>query len=222
MINSVQELMEEQFRLGQEKKGAELKALQSQINPHFLYNTLDMVNWMAQKDEVDNIQRVIHALSDYYKLALNKGKDVVTVGDEVRLCSIYMDIQRNRYKDRIKLEISVEEAALSCMLPKITLQPLVENAIVHGIMETEERRGTIRITGRIEQDRLRIIVEDDGAGLSGREERHSGYQGSGYGVENISKRLCLFFGGEAREITFISAAGKGTSVIIDVPVMRVL
>ncbi|MNE76755.1 Sensor histidine kinase YpdA [compost metagenome] len=108
------------------------------------------------------------------------------------------------------------------MLPKITLQPLVENAIVHGIMETEERRGTIRITGRIEQDRLRITVEDDGAGISEREERHSGYQGSGYGVENISKRLSLFFGGEAREITFISAAGKGTSVIIDVPVMRVL
>lgn len=222
MINSVQELMEEQFRLGQEKKGAELKALQSQINPHFLYNTLDMVNWMAQKDEVDNIQRVIHALSDYYKLVLNKGKDFVSVGDEVRLCSIYMDIQKNRYKDRIKLEISVEDDALSCMLPKITLQPLVENAIVHGIMETEERRGTIWITGRIEQDRLRITVEDDGAGISEREERHSGYQGSGYGVENINKRLSLFFGGEAREITFISAAGTGTSVIIDVPVMRAL
>lgn len=220
MINSVQELMKEQFRLGQEKKGAELKALQSQINPHFLYNTLDMVNWMAQKDEMDNIQQVIHALSDYYKLALNKGKDFVPVEDEVRLCSIYMDIQKNRYKDRITLEVSVEEEALSCMLPKITLQPLVENAIMHGIMETEERRGTIRITGRIEQDRLRITVEDDGAGISGREERHFEYQGSGYGVENINKRLILFFGDGVREIEFLSSEGKGTSVIIDVPVLR--
>ncbi|MRN53817.1 sensor histidine kinase [Paenibacillus monticola] len=220
MINSVQELMEEQFRLGQEKKGAELKALQSQINPHFLYNTLDMVNWMAQKDEVENIQKVIHALSDYYKLVLNKGKDFVTVGDEVRMCSIYMEIQKNRYKDRIKLEVRVEYEALSCMLPKITLQPLIENAIVHGIMETEERRGTIRINGRLEQDRLIVSIEDNGAGIREREEPHSRYQGSGYGVENINKRLNLFFGDESRDIQFTSTEGEGTCVMINVPAVR--
>ncbi len=220
MINSVQELMEEQFRLGQEKKGAELKALQSQINPHFLYNTLDMVNWMAQKDEVENIQSVIHALSDYYKLVLSKGEDYVTVGEEVRLCSVYMEIQKNRYKDRIKLVVTMEDDAFPCLLPKITLQPLVENAIVHGIMETEERTGTIRIHGRIEKERLIVSVEDNGAGIQERQERHASYQGSGYGVENINKRLNLFFGDEAREIQFISTEGKGTLVIIDVPVVK--
>lgn len=220
MINSVQMLMEEQFRLGQEKKGAELKALQSQINPHFLYNTLDMVNWMAQKEEVENIQKVIHALSDYYKLVLNKGKDFVTVGDEVRLCKIYMEIQKNRYKERIKLEVKVDDEALSCMLPKITLQPLVENAIVHGIMETEGRRGTIRINGRLEQDRLIVSIEDDGAGIREREERHSKYQGSGYGVGNINKRLNLFFGDDSRGIQFTSQEGEGTTVMIDVPAIQ--
>ncbi|MRN55034.1 sensor histidine kinase [Paenibacillus monticola] len=220
MINSVQELLEEQFRLGQEKKGAELKALQSQINPHFLYNTLDMVNWMAQKEEGAKVQNVIYALSDYYKLVLSKGKDSVTLDEELRLCSIYMDIQRNRYKDRIKLAITIEEEARHCLLPKITLQPLVENAIVHGIMETEERTGMIQINGQIIEGRLIVSVEDDGAGIRKQEERHSSYQGSGYGIENIDKRLNLFFGEDAKAIKFISIEGEGTCVIIDVPAVR--
>lgn len=220
MINSVQELLEEQFRLGQEKKGAELKALQSQINPHFLYNTLDMVSWMAQKEEGAKIQQVIYALSDYYKLVLSKGEDSVTVEEEVRLCSIYMEIQRNRYRDRIQLETFMESGAEQCLLPKITLQPLVENAIVHGIMEKAERTGTVTIRVSIEDERLKVSIEDNGAGIRKEEERHAGYQGSGYGIKNIDKRLNLFFGDEAKAIQFISIEGQGTCVLLDVPVVR--
>ena len=139
MINSVRELMDNQYRLGQEK-GAELKALQSQINPHFLYNTLDMILWMAQKDEKENIQEVVYALSDYYKLILNKGEDFVPLIDELRLCEKYAAIQQKRFKGKIRFEIEVEAEAEACLLPKITLQPIVENAIIHGVLENRNGR----------------------------------------------------------------------------------
>ncbi|WP_337103644.1 cache domain-containing sensor histidine kinase [Paenibacillus sp. YIM B09110] len=220
MINSVQELMEEQFRSGQEKKGAELKALQSQINPHFLYNTLDMLNWMAQKGERENIQQIVYALSDYYKLILNKGEDFVTVEDELRLSSIYVEIQKKRFKNRIRFEIDVEEGSLSCMIPKITLQPLVENAIVHGIAEKTDGSGVITIQGRVIADRLVLTIEDDGVGMNSQsEERRSNHSGSGYGVSNIEKRLELYFGG-ANGLAFNSTEGEGTRVTIDVPVVK--
>jgi Predicted signal transduction protein with a C-terminal ATPase domain len=220
MINSVQELMVEQYKLGQEKTQAELKALQSQINPHFLYNTLDMLNWMAQKEERENIQQIIYALSDYYKLILNKGNDFVTVKDELRLCTIYMEIQKKRFKNRIQLEVEVDEQVMDCMLPKITLQPIVENAILHGISEKPGGRGTIRITGSIDNDRLIIRICDDGVGLpeegSSQQRRH---RGSGYGISNIMKRLDLYFG-QTVELALQSTPDEGTCVTIDVPVIH--
>lgn len=219
MINSVQDLMNEQFRLGQEKKGAELKALQSQINPHFLYNTLDMLNWMAKKDERENIQQVVHALSDYYKLSLNKGEDFVTVRDELRLCAIYVAIQQKRFKDKIAFVTDVDEAILGGLVPKITLQPLVENAIVHGITEKPEGKGTIVIRGRLEGDRMVLSVEDDGPGIDRRRDRRAGDRGSGYGLSNIEKRLELYFG-QPNLIRFDSPPGGGARVIIEAPMIR--
>ncbi|RIX50289.1 sensor histidine kinase [Paenibacillus nanensis] len=223
MINSVRELMKEQFKLGQEKLGAELKALQSQINPHFLYNTLDMIVWMAKKDERRNIQEVIYALSDYYKLILGKGEDYVSVEHELLLCKHYMEIQQKRYKGRIAFTIDVEEEAKACLLPKITLQPLVENAIVHGILESDTGSGTIMINGKIMNERLRITVEDDGPGMKeGGERRRPTYQGSGYGTKNIEKRLELYFG-EPNAIRFgDKQGGPGACVTIDVPAATVM
>lgn len=218
MINSVQELMVEQYKLGQEKTQAELKALQSQINPHFLYNTLDMLNWMAQKEERDNIQQIIYALSDYYKLILNKGNDFVTVKDELRLSAIYMEIQKKRFKNRIQLEAEVDEQIMECMLPKITIQPLVENAILHGISEKPGGRGIIRIRGRIENDRLIMTIHDDGVGLPAEGgSEHRRHRGSGYGLGNIRKRLDLYFG-QTAELQLHSTPGEGTCVTINVPV----
>jgi two-component system sensor histidine kinase YesM len=219
MINSVQELLQEQYRLGQEKQGAELKALQSQINPHFLYNTLDMLNWMAQREERDNIQQVVYALSDYYKLILNKGEDFVTLKDELRLCSIYVDIQQRRFRGRITFAIEVEEELLDCLLPKITLQPLVENAIVHGISEKPDGRGQVTIKATLLNQRLLLSIEDDGIGLNNELSERPGYHGSGYGVKNIEKRLELYFG-ESQCMRFESDPNMGTTVTIDVPVIR--
>jgi two-component system sensor histidine kinase YesM len=219
MINSVQELMAEQFKLGQEKNGAELKALQSQINPHFLYNTLDMINWMAQRDERDNIQQVVYALSDYYKLILNKGEDFVTVRDEVRLSEIYMEIQRKRFRNRIQIETDICEEAMDCLIPKITLQPLVENAIIHGISEKPGGKGTIKLKGTIENGRLRITVEDDGVGMQSARSERSKHRGSGYGIKNIEKRLELFFG-QPTDLCFRTSDGGGTCVSFDVSIVK--
>lgn len=216
MINSVRDLMDTQYRLGQEIKGAELKALQSQINPHFLYNTLDMIVWMAQKEEKENIQHVVYALSDYYKLILNKGEDFVTVKDELRLCEMYAAIQQKRFKGKIRFDIEVEPSAEACLLPKITLQPLVENAIVHGIMEKPQGEGQIVIQGSIREGRLQMTVSDDGPGIGATETRTSKHRGSGYGLNNIRKRLEYYFN-EPDGIDLRSLRGAGTTVYINVP-----
>lgn len=219
MIDNVQKLLREQYRLGLEKKGAELKALQSQINPHFLYNTLDMLIWMAQKEERENIQQIIYALSDYYKLTLNKGEDLVAVGDELRLCNIYVEIQQQRYKGKIKFEHDVTAEAKACHIPKITLQPLVENAIVHGISENSEGAGSIAVKGDVIGGRLILSIEDNGPGMKKERDRRAAYRGSGYGILNIKKRLELYFG-EQNGLRFESGPEKGTTVIIDVPAMN--
>lgn len=216
MINSVRELMDNQYRLGQEKKGAELKALQSQINPHFLYNTLDMILWMAQKDEKENIQEVVYALSDYYKLILNKGEDFVPLIDELRLCEMYAAIQQKRFKGKIRFEIEVEAEAEACWVPKITLQPIVENAIIHGVLEKPETEGRILIKGSVRSGRLQLSVSDDGPGMREEVSHSVGYRGSGYGLNNIKKRLEYYFN-EADGIHLHSVQGTGTTVSIDVP-----
>jgi two-component system, sensor histidine kinase YesM len=219
MINSVKELMDNQFRLGQEKKGAELKALQSQINPHFLYNTLDMILWMAQKDEKANIQQVVYALSDYYKLILNKGEDFVSLKDELLLCEMYVAIQQKRFKGKIRFEIEVDAAAEVCLLPKITLQPLVENAIIHGVLEKPDGEGVISIKGSIHNGRLRLTVSDDGPGMGDEVTHSERYRGSGYGLNNIRKRLEYYFN-ELEGIHLHSVQGTGTTVSIDVPAIK--
>ena len=218
MVDKVDELIQEQYALGQEKTGAELKALQSQINPHFLYNTLDMINWMAQKNETANIRSVVQAMSRFYRLTLNRGRDIVSISDEVKMCDAYMEIQRRRYKGRILYTAEVDEEILDCMIPKITLQPFLENAIIHGISQKEDARGTVILNGWAEDGRITLSVTDDGVGMVTGEAR-SASTGSHYGMDNIEKRLKLFFGEEI-PIQVESSPGMGTCVILNIPIRR--
>lgn len=218
MVDKVEELMREQYVLGQEKAGAELKALQSQINPHFLYNTLDMINWMAQKNEIDNIYSIVQAMSRFYRLTLSKGKDIVTIGDEVKMCDAYMEIQKRRYKGRIGYQAEVEEEIMECMIPKITLQPFLENAVIHGINEKEEARGMVILNGWMEDGRITLSVTDDGVGMRAQEREPEGH-GSHYGMTNISERLKLFFQEEI-PVQVESSPGVGTCIIINIPVRK--
>lgn len=218
MTDKVAELMEEQYAIGQEKIRIELKALQSQINPHFLYNTLDMINWMAQKSETENIRCVIQAMSDFYRLTLSKGQDVVTIGDEIRMCEAYMEIQKRRYRGRILYETEIEEDIKDYLIPKITVQPFLENAIIHGINEKEEPRGVVILSGWREEERIILAITDDGKGIVP-QERMQTESGSHYGMKNIEKRLELFYG-EKIPIQIESSPGIGTCIIINIPIRK--
>ncbi len=225
MIARMAELLEEQYRVGREARSAELLALQSQINPHFLYNTLDMLGWMARRDQTEHIQTVIKALASFYRLSLNYGKDFISLRDELRMILSYMTIQHLRFGDAISLVMDVQEQAMSCLLPKITLQPLVENALLHGILPKEHKRGTIVICGRIEGENLRLEVRDDGIGIPPERLRamlfpvHAEGGAQGYGLHNIEKRLCLSFGLETC-LSFSSEPGRGTVVGMLFPARR--
>ena len=147
MIEQISSMNKEHYRLGQEVKNAELKALQSQINPHFLYNTLDLINWMADSGLNTDIKKVVKALARFYKVSLSSGKDIISLREELQHVSFYVQIQNIRFENKIDFQIDVPEELLGHRDSKITLQPLVENAILHGILGRTQREGTITIRG---------------------------------------------------------------------------
>lgn len=217
MVDTVEESLKEQYALGEAKKDAELKALQSQINPHFLYNTLDMISWMAQKNEKENIREVIQSMSRFYRMTLSKGADIITIKDELSMCEAYMDIQKMRFKGKINFKLQVDEEVYDYLIPKITLQPLIENAIVHGINEKEDPRGTIKVDGFVEDGIITLSVTDDGVGVKSDSKVSS--NSSHYGMKNIRKRLEVFFG-ERVSLNLESTAGIGTCVIVEFPAQK--
>jgi two-component system sensor histidine kinase YesM len=226
MVGKIGVLLEDQFRSGQAIKSAELKALQAQINPHFLYNTLDMMKWLARKGMSEEIGQVVTSLSKFYKLSLSKGSTVISIRDELLHVSSYMHIQSTRYANKILLDIQVDEEIMEYGILKITLQPIVENAIIHGILYTEEESGMIRITGGMDKGDIVIIVSDDGEGISPdivskllTNDLNNQTRGSGYGLRNINERIHLFYGSDYG-LTFDSKPGLGTAVIIRIPVQK--
>ena len=225
MIAEVEQLMEEKYSLGKEVKNLELKALQAQINPHFLYNTLDLINWMSVRHNAEEIRTLVTALSRFYKLSLGKGEDTVPLREELEHARTYVQIQNMRYENAIELVIDTPPDIDECRVLKLVLQPLVENSIFHGIMMKKEERGVIRITGQRVDGGLLLTVEDDGVGMSNERlgqilangavsnDRH------GYGVRNIHERLQLTYGPEFG-LSFQSTEGKGTRVRIRIPAVH--
>lgn len=224
MIHEIKLLIEEQYESGQELKSVELKALQAQINPHFLYNTLDLINWTAIKHKVPEISSLVQSLSRFYKLSLNKGRDIVPILDEINHVKLYTDIQNKRFDNRIYLHINVDEDILRYSILKTILQPIVENSIMHGILEKDDQAGNITITGKLDQDVIHIRVCDDGIGIS--EESVTNVlntnpdESHGYGVKNINNRLQLYYG-KGYGLTFTSEPGKGTEVEIRIPAVQI-
>ena len=216
LIQKIEILLKQQYSLGKEKQQAELMALQSQINPHFLYNTLEMVNWMAERNEKENVQTVIQKMSTFYRLVLSKGKDIVTIREELALCETYLTIQQMRFQGRIQYERDVDDEILDYLIPKITLQPFVENAILHGIIASIEGRGTLSINGWEEDGRIILAVMDDGAGMAEEDREKSNSKGSHYGMKNIGLRLSVYYQ-EDIKIEVESTKGVGTCVSINIP-----
>jgi two-component system sensor histidine kinase YesM len=222
MIEEVQKLIAMVYREQQSKREAELKTLQEQIKPHFLYNTLDTIQWMAQEHGAQDIVKVVGALTSLFRIGLSKGKEMIRLADEIEHVRSYLIIQKARYEDKFDFALCTDEEALSCLVLKLTLQPLVENAIYHGIKE-RRGHGSIRVEALRRDGMLVLRVSDDGVGmtvakleevrvlLSSAQPSSEGL--AGYGIHNVHERIQLSFG-TRYGLRFDSALGRGTTVEI--------
>ena len=223
MVQEVQRLMQEHYQLGKEVKMAEVRALQAQINPHFLYNTLDLINWIAMDYGAEEIGTLTWNLARFYRLSLNHGKSLISIGEEVEHVEVYVNIENYHFDNAISLEVDVPEELKSYACLNIILQPFVENAIVHGIAEKPDIESCeIRICARREEQDIVFSVQDDGPGVDVKEMQKETQQDirtaqHGYGVRNINFRLKLCFG-EKYGVTYLESE-KGTHVEIKIPVM---
>lgn len=223
MVQEVQRLMQEYYQLGKEVKMAEVRALQAQINPHFLYNTLDLINWISMDYGAEEIGTLTWNLARFYRLSLNHGKSLISIGEEVEHVEVYVNIENYHFDNAISLEVDVPEELKSYACLNIILQPFVENAIVHGIAEKPDIESCeIRICARREEQDIVFSVQDDGPGVDVKEMQKETQQDirtaqHGYGVRNINFRLKLCFG-EKYGVTYLESE-KGTHVEIKIPVM---
>jgi len=216
--------IEEQVKEEQKQlRKAEFELLQSQINPHFLYNTLDAIIWSAEAGNQKQVVNMVGNLSDFFRLSLNKGKETVLVREELQHVRSYLEIQQIRYQDILHFEIDVPEKLNDYKIPKLTVQPVVENALYHGI-KNKRGGGTIKITAEEKPDFFTIVVEDDGKGMS--EERlrevrkaireSATEQNVVYGLYNVNERIRLNYG-EGYGLHLESILDKGTRVVIRLP-----
>ena len=223
MVQEVQRLMQEHYQLGKEVKMTEVRALQAQINPHFLYNTLDLINWISMDYGAEEIGTLTWNLARFYRLSLNHGKSLFSIGEEVEHVEVYVNIENYHFDNAISLEVDVPEELKSYACLNIILQPFVENAIVHGIAEKPDIESCeIRICARREEQDIVFSVQDDGPGVDVKEMQKETQQDirtaqHGYGVRNINFRLKLCFG-EKYGVTYLESE-KGTHVEIKIPVM---
>jgi len=221
LLTTIARNIDDQYAMGKEIKNLELRALQAQINPHFLYNTLDLIYWKSIQHKVPEISQAVEALSKFYKLSLSKGEASIPIRDELEHVRAYVQIQNMRFEDGVTLIVDVPELLLEQHIIKIVLQPIVENAILHGIFEKEEERGTITIHGELNGRVITLQITDDGVGMS--EEQVAGLltgslqpKRSGYGLKNINERLQIHYG-EAYGLSFESKLGAGTTVTVKIP-----
>ena len=224
LINSFHNMMDEINRLLDEVyvnkialKEYELKALQAQINPHFLYNTLSMMNWMAIRSNQMEISKVTLALSTFYRTALSKGEDVVTVENCIQNMQAYLEIQLTMHDNNFTVDWDIDPTIKNEKMPKLLLQPVVENAIEHGIDEKEDGDKKLFLSFRGNGDDVEITVRDNGMGMpQEKAETLVTYQAKGYGLKNVNDRIRLLYG-EKYGIQIFSAPDEGTTVVMRFP-----
>lgn len=202
-IQTLKEERDYTAEIQRQKRQAELRALQAQINPHFLYNTLNMITWQAASQGADEISELSNSLGKFFRLSLSKGAEIITLRNEIEHIKSYLSIQEIRYAGQLCYQIQVPEEVLECKIVKLVLQPLVENAIYHGI-KLKESMGHIEILVHPENSLLKIEVCDDGPGISPEALMHmnavlakgGASQGDGYGIYNVNERIKMYFGAE--------------------------
>ena len=215
--------LKEHIRINYENKlllrESELKALQAQINPHFLYNTLSMINWMALEHDATEISDIVCSMSDFYRAVLNQGKTVTTVRDEMDNIRAYLRIQSCMHDDSFVTEMTVEDGILDCRMIGIVLQPIVENAIDHGLdHRTEKSNARLTIMGKREGNDLVFSVEDNGPGMSAEQFRLSvSHDSRSYGLKNVQDRLRIAYG-DGYGLSLDSSVQEGTRILVRIPV----
>jgi len=226
MVARIKELIDELYVQKLLKQDLQLKMLGSQINAHFLYNTLDSVHWIARIHKVDDISAMVFGLSRYFRLSLSEGRDEVSVGEVVQLLDSYILIQKIRYRDKFTMSLEADESLKDARVLKYIFQPIVENAIYHGL-EKKEGEGRLDVRFEKRDDLLLFAVEDDGAGiepgrlaelralLSGPETGGEGH----FALRNINAQIKILYGPDYG-IEVDSALGKGTRVVMTIPLRK--
>ncbi len=224
MVGEIRTLVEDIHREQENAKDAELRLLQEQINPHFLYNTLDAILWMTESGENKKAIQIIQELSSFFRISLSKGESEITIRNEREHVKNYLEIQRYRYQDILDYDIDFDEEILDLHIQKLTLQPIVENALYHGI-KNKRGGGKITVRGRNMGCDVLFEIEDNGKGMDDAELAHlrgliSGEIASedqrGFGMANVEKRLEMLYGSEYG-ITVESELGVGTKVRVRIP-----
>ena len=222
MLGRIKVLMSDLVAEHNAKRKSEFDTLQSQINPHFLYNTLDIIVWMIENENSDKAVNIVTALAKFFRISLSKGKNIITVKDEVEHVRNYLMIQNMRFKNRFEYSIDVDEKVLSYSSLKLMLQPLVENAIYHG-MEFMDGDGEIDVKVFKEDNSLYFTITDNGLGMSEdmvetllSKDFVPSKKGSGIGVKNVNERIKLYFGSEYG-LKVESEPDEGTKITIHLP-----
>lgn len=223
MVVKIDSLIQEVLHVQSQKRDAELRALQSQINPHFLYNTLDTLQWKAIEYKAFEVADMVNALSRFFRISLSSGKEFITISDEIDHVKNYLEIQKMRYRDKINYNINVDPSVGEIFVPKILLQPLVENSIYHGL-KPRKHLGTILIEIFSKEGYIYIEVIDNGLGIDDgqlqliRKNLAKSIESKHYGLYNINERLKLTFG-DKYNVTIESDLGIGTKVLLKIPIM---
>ena len=222
MMKRIRTLINEVYLGKITQKEAELKALQAQINPHFLYNTLSLINWKALAAGEEDISRMTLALSTFYRTALNRGRNVLQVETELSNTRAYLEIQSMLHDGNFDYEIEAQTEILQCESLNLILQPLVENAIHHGIEEKTDGRGKISVRGWKEDNCVWFMVEDNGVGMEQKvADKILTMESKGYGVRNVDERIRLCYG-EKYAMKVESVVGKGTKMTIHFPAKQLV
>ena len=221
MTERIHTLMEQNVYEQKQKRKNELKALQAQINPHFLYNTLDSIIWMSEAGRNDEVVLMTSALARLLRQSISNDKEQITVAEEIEYVRSYLTIQKMRYKDKLEYSIDVSPEINHVMIIKFALQPIVENAIYHGL-KYKDTKGNLSIRGYVRGKKAYITIADDGVGMEEAalehifDETKKEHKSNGVGVPNVQKRLKLYYGQEYG-ISYISRKGVGTVATVTVP-----
>lgn len=224
MLKDLRRLMNEVVETQKEKRKRELEILQAQINPHFIYNTLDTLQWKALEHGASDLSELILSLSSFFRVSLSKGKEMIPLREEIKHVRSYLDIQKARYEEILTYEIQVEESLDDVFLPKILLQPLVENAIYHGI-KPKLAQGKISILAQLEGEDLVLTVQDNGVGMTDEQvnQLEEAFEGKrapvSYGLHNVHQRIRLTYG-NPYGLHVESCLQDGTTVTIRLPMEK--